>query len=36
MEINDLISEGRNLADISNKKELERRYGLWCGKVRIA
>lgn len=36
MEINDLISEGRNLVDISNKKELERKYSLWCGKVRIA
>lgn len=35
MGINDLISEGKELRKISDRQELQNRYKLWCGKVRI-
>lgn len=36
MEIKDLILQGKNLADISEKEKLQRRYDLWCSRVRIS
>lgn len=35
MGINALISEGKELRKISDRQELQNRYKLWCGKVRI-
>lgn len=36
MEIIDLILEGKNLAGISEKKELQCKYNLWCSKVKAS
>lgn len=36
MEIKDLILEGKSLADIFEKGKLQRKYDLWCSKVRIS
>ena len=36
MEIIDLILEGKNLAGISEKKELQCKYDLWCSKVKAS
>lgn len=36
MEIKDLILEGKSLTSISDKKELQNKYDLWCGKVRAS
>ncbi len=36
MEIRDLILEGKSLAGISEKEELQCKYDLWCSKVKAS
>lgn len=35
MGINAIIMEGKELKEVSDKKELQSKYSLWCSKVRI-
>ena len=35
MEIDNIIAEGKELQEIFDKEDLQSKYNLWCGKVRV-